>query len=71
LFQAAIVSTVKEEFLDLQKQLRKLARRANLLIVATDNDREGESIGYEIIDECIAVNKRLKVRADLPCFPRQ
>lgn len=52
---------VKEEFSDLQKQLRQLARRAQLLIVATDNDREGESIGYEIIDECRAVNSRIQV----------
>eukprot|EP00035_Acanthoeca_spectabilis_P009074 m.162373 g.162373 ORF g.162373 m.162373 type:complete len:499 (+) comp14603_c1_seq1:19-1515(+) len=62
LFQAPITSMVKEEFSDLQKQLRQLARRAQLLIVATDNDREGESIGYEIIDECRAVNSRIQVK---------
>ena len=39
-----------------------LAKKTSLLLIATDNDREGESIGQEIVDECRRVNKRLKVK---------
>ena len=28
------------------------ARRSQWVIIATDNDREGENIGFEIIDAC-------------------
>lgn len=38
--------------LDTKRTLQSLARHCRLLIIATDNDREGESIGYEIIDVC-------------------
>lgn len=62
LFQAAVVSQVKDDFKDLRAQLRMLAKKADLLIIATDNDREGEAIGYEIIDECRAVKPRIEVR---------
>jgi len=42
LFRAPIVSQVKEDALPLQEQLRLYAKKAYMLIVATDNDREGE-----------------------------
>jgi hypothetical protein len=36
----------------LQKNLLKFARLADKLLIATDNDREGENIGFEIISVC-------------------
>ncbi len=32
--------------------LKKLAAHSDWLIIATDNDREGENIGFEIINIC-------------------
>jgi DNA topoisomerase IA len=34
--------------------LQRYARTSDLLIIATDNDREGENIGFEIIEVCKA-----------------
>ena len=35
-----------------QKNLLKFARMSEKLLIATDNDREGENIGFEIIGVC-------------------
>ncbi len=37
------------------------ARGASALVIWTDCDREGENIGFEIINVCLAVNRRLNV----------
>lgn len=31
-------------------------------MIATDNDREGENIGFEVIEECLKSNRRLIVK---------
>ena len=36
---------------EIHKNLILYAKKAKLLIIATDNDREGENIGFEIIEE--------------------
>src|SRR5262249_8392230 len=38
--------------LRLQRTLQEWAPRVGTLIIATDNDREGENIGFEIIECC-------------------
>ena len=38
----------------MQKTLEREVRGADTLIIWTDCDREGENIGYEIIDVCRA-----------------
>ena len=38
------------------------AKQATHLVIATDNDREGENIGFEIIEECKKANRRLIVK---------
>ena len=39
--------------------LEQEARQASTLVIWTDGDREGENIGYEIIQVCRDVNARL------------
>lgn len=46
----------------LEQNLKAEARRADLLMIWTDCDREGEHIGYEVVEVCRQVNPRLRVR---------
>jgi len=41
--------------------LESLAPRAQVLVIWTDCDREGEGIGFEIISVCTAINPRLQI----------
>lgn len=38
----------------LKRDLQRFAKQSEWLIIATDNDREGENIGFEIIEQCTA-----------------
>ncbi|KAJ3217572.1 DNA topoisomerase [Dinochytrium kinnereticum] len=46
----------------IKANLEKEARKANLLMIWTDCDDEGENIGLEIKEVCEAVNRRLVVK---------
>ncbi|BES96136.1 DNA topoisomerase [Nesidiocoris tenuis] len=61
LFDAPVVKNVTEDFLNIKKTLEREARQCQALIIWTDCDREGENIGYEVINTCVAVNPRLDV----------
>lgn len=61
LFQAPVVSVIPQPMLDVAENLRAEARRANILIIWTDCDREGEYIGSEIVQLCTSSNLRLNV----------
>ncbi len=51
----------KKEF-NIINALKEVARDADLLIIATDADREGESIGLEAITYALSTNSKLKIK---------
>lgn len=61
LFDAPIVKRCPENFEKIKQTLEKEIRSCNGLIIWTDCDREGENIGYEIIDVCRAVKANITV----------
>jgi DNA topoisomerase-1 len=46
------------------KAIRKMAKEADELVIATDFDREGELIGLEALQEMLDANPKLGARAD-------
>ena len=44
-----------------QRTLEKEVRQCGALIIWTDCDREGENIGFEIIQVCQAVKQNLRI----------
>ncbi|CAF1561613.1 unnamed protein product [Adineta ricciae] len=61
LFDAPIQKKVTDRATDIEKTLKREVARCQTLIIWTDCDREGENIGYEIIDLCQAVKPGIKV----------
>ncbi|XP_021951308.2 DNA topoisomerase 3-alpha [Folsomia candida] len=61
LFDAPVVKSCGKDFKDILRTLEEQARQCNVLVIWTDCDREGEGIGFEIIDVCVAKNPRLEV----------
>jgi len=61
LFSAPVETRTGNGMEDLEHQLQDEARRADALMLWTDGDREGEAIGFEIVDVCRAVKPQLRV----------
>ncbi|ALC38886.1 Top3alpha [Drosophila busckii] len=61
LFDAPIRKTVGENYQPIKRTLEREIRGCQGLIIWTDCDREGENIGYEIIDVCRAIKPNLTV----------
>lgn len=61
LFDAPIRKTVGESYEPIKRTLEREIRGCQGLIIWTDCDREGENIGYEIIDVCRAIKPNLTV----------
>jgi len=61
IFDAPIVTEISSDKKDVAENLRQEARRASLLVIWTDCDREGEYIGAEIAEICRGANARLDV----------
>ncbi|KAJ1648751.1 DNA topoisomerase 3-alpha [Dispira simplex] len=61
LFEAPIYKQITKNYESFKKNLEAEVRGTNLLIIWTDYDREGESIGDEIIQVCRAVKPQVEV----------
>ncbi|XP_017033829.1 DNA topoisomerase 3-alpha [Drosophila kikkawai] len=61
LFDAPVKKSVGSDYQPIKRTLEREVRGCQGLIIWTDCDREGENIGYEIIDVCRAIKPNLTV----------
>lgn len=61
LFEAPIATLYKEDVAPLERNLRTLSKQVAAVILWLDCDREGEAIGKEVQDVCLASNPRLQI----------
>ncbi|UZJ55209.1 hypothetical protein CBS101457_004529 [Exobasidium rhododendri] len=62
LFTAPIETFVSKDCKQVAQNLKDEARRADVLMIWTDCDREGEHIGTEVVKVCRQVNPRIEVK---------
>lgn len=61
LFDAPLRKSCTENMVKIKKTLEREVRSCQTLIIWTDCDREGENIGFEIIEVCQAVKPGIRV----------
>ncbi|KAK7791153.1 hypothetical protein R5R35_013322 [Gryllus longicercus] len=61
LFDAPVVKQCIPGYEDIKRTLEREIRKCSVLIIWTDCDREGESIGFEVIEVCKAVKPSIKI----------
>jgi DNA topoisomerase-3 len=62
LFSAPIETYVSKECTQVAQNLKSEARNADVLMIWTDCDREGEHIGTEVVKVCRQANSRIEVK---------
>ncbi|PWN28201.1 prokaryotic type I DNA topoisomerase [Jaminaea rosea] len=62
LFDAPVEVRISKDGELIAANLKQEARRAQVLMIWTDCDREGEHIGSEVVQQCREVNRRIDVR---------
>jgi DNA topoisomerase III len=60
LFEAPIETTYKDDMQPLKRMLERLSKTVDAVILWLDCDREGEAIGDEVMQVCVAGNPRLR-----------
>ncbi|XP_050421809.1 DNA topoisomerase 3-alpha [Adelges cooleyi] len=61
LFDSPVVKECPKNSIDIKKTLEREIRSCDVLVIWTDADREGENIGFEIIDVCKNAKPRIQV----------
>lgn len=61
LFDAEVEKYCPDNFVAIKRTLEREVKQCQALVVWTDCDREGENIGFEIIDVCKAVKPNIQV----------
>lgn len=59
---AAHRSGANQDLKQVERNLQQEARHADLLMIWTDCDREGEHIGSEIVNVCRRANRNIRVK---------
>ncbi|KAG8433264.1 hypothetical protein GDO86_017521, partial [Hymenochirus boettgeri] len=61
LFDAEVQKYCPDDFVNIKRTLEREVRQCQALIIWTDCDREGENIGFEVIQVCKTVKPNLQV----------
>lgn len=62
LFEAPVIAKVSKDAKTIEENLMSEARRADMLMIWTDCDREGENIGAEVAKICRKGNRNIRVK---------
>lgn len=61
LFSAPVSKTCPQDFQQIRQTLELEIRKCDMLIIWTDCDREGENIGFEVIEVCTQIKPNIRI----------